>query len=154
MSGTATLSCTGAPTGAVCTVPASASFAANAPTTLGVSVSTTAPTMGFLRMPNFLPAPWVWATVLLGWVYCPTGEARVLVGNNRFDISQQCCCSFCSWHHAEVAVPLRKLAQHRLVPDSLQVTAASGATSQSVNLSLAGINWGGTKVTQSRWRTT
>jgi hypothetical protein len=75
ISGTATLTCSGAPTDAACMVPTNENISASAVTSLKVSVSTTSgTTTGDLRAPSFAPAPWVWATLLMGWAVLPGGK--------------------------------------------------------------------------------
>jgi len=72
--GTATLSCTGAPTGAICTLPASVNVSATTASPFTVSVSTTARTMA-AGMPKLLvPLRWVWALVLIGIVLPPSSR--------------------------------------------------------------------------------
>src|SRR5207245_470888 len=71
MSGTASLTCTGAPTGAKCSVPASEPFSATTPTTFNLTVTTTARTTGTLRRPTFAPVGWSWAFAMLGIVVLP-----------------------------------------------------------------------------------
>ena len=71
MSGSASLSCTGAPTGANCSVPASQQLSSTTPTTFNVSVTTTARTTGALHLPAFTPVTWLWAFAMLGIVVLP-----------------------------------------------------------------------------------
>ena len=79
MSGTASLSCSGAPAGATCSVPASQPFSATVPTTFHVNVTTTARTTGALRVPSFGVGTWMWSFGLLGMVILPgrSGRRRV-----------------------------------------------------------------------------
>src|SRR5271170_6068626 len=72
ISGAATLTCSGVPIDAACMVPTDENISASAVTSFKVSVSTTTgTTTGDLRAPNFTPAPWVWATLLMGWALLP-----------------------------------------------------------------------------------
>jgi hypothetical protein len=64
MSGTAALTCTGAPMGANCSVPASEPFSSTAPTTFSVSVTTTSRAVGALHPPIFSPVPWLWTLAI------------------------------------------------------------------------------------------
>lgn len=69
MSGTASLTCTGAPAGATCNVPASVAVSATSATTVSVTIATTARSATFFRVPNFLglgPALWLCALTLAG----------------------------------------------------------------------------------------
>ena len=71
LSGTASLSCTGSPTGANCSVPASEPFSSTVPATFNVSVTTTSRTVGALRLPAFAPVAGLWIFALLGMVVHP-----------------------------------------------------------------------------------
>jgi len=75
MSGTASLSCTGAPASATCSVPASLAFNATTPTTFTIKVITTARITAALPRPAFppassMPASWLW-TLSLGMLFVP-----------------------------------------------------------------------------------
>ncbi len=70
-SGTATLACSGSPTGATCTVPASVSVSATTASQFPVSVSTTAAMSGALVRQRFAPFPWLWAIGIFGVVILP-----------------------------------------------------------------------------------
>jgi hypothetical protein len=77
MSGMASLSCTGAPTGATCTVPAPETISATTAMDFNVSVTTTSRTMGTVRHNGLGPSHWLWALALIGWVLLPrTGTAK------------------------------------------------------------------------------
>jgi hypothetical protein len=71
LSGTASLSCTGSPTGANCSVPASEPFSSTVPATFNLSVTTTSRTVGALRLPAFAPVAGLWIFALLGMVVHP-----------------------------------------------------------------------------------
>ena len=71
VSGTATLSCTGAPKGATCTVPASVNVSATSASPVSVSVTTTSRTIGALSPGGLRPSPWLWAMAVLGLVMFP-----------------------------------------------------------------------------------
>jgi hypothetical protein len=71
LSGTASLSCTGSPTGANCSVPASEPFSSTVPTIFNLSVTTTSRTVGALRLPAFAPVAGLWIFALLGMVVPP-----------------------------------------------------------------------------------
>ena len=70
-SGTASLSCTGAPTGATCSLPASETLSATAPQTFSVSVATTSRTVGELHPYISAPVPWLWAVAVMGIIGWP-----------------------------------------------------------------------------------
>jgi hypothetical protein len=71
MSGTASLSCSGAPKGATCAVPSSQSFSASSPATFNVTVTTTAHTVAALHLSAFTPAAWFLSFGMLGMVVLP-----------------------------------------------------------------------------------
>jgi hypothetical protein len=73
MDGTATLSCTGAPRGVACNLPATAAISAAQATTFTVSVTSLAPSMGAFRRTPFRPAPWLCALFIVGWIVLPAG---------------------------------------------------------------------------------
>ena len=64
VAGSATFTCTGAPTGATCSVPASATVSATTASKVSVSVTTTARS-GLLPL-RFPPTTWLWALAALG----------------------------------------------------------------------------------------
>ena len=80
LSGAASLSCTGAPTGATCNVPASETLSAAQPTSFVVSVTTAAPKIGTLRLWG---TPWLWSLTMMGWVVVPAGMTRSLRWSRR-----------------------------------------------------------------------
>jgi hypothetical protein len=77
-SGSAAVSCTGAPTGANCAVPASETFSANVPVTFSVTVRTTSRTIGALHPPASAPTPGSWplAMTMLGIVVLPGTRSK------------------------------------------------------------------------------
>jgi hypothetical protein len=87
MSGTASLSCTSAPTGSTCSLPSTLAFNATTPTTFTVKVVTTARISAALSRPSlmtpasstrgsFTPASWLW-TLSLGMLFVPrTGASK------------------------------------------------------------------------------
>jgi hypothetical protein len=74
ISGTVALSCTGAPTAATCSVPATANVSATTPSTFKVSVNTMARSLALL-VPSHSEPGWMWAIGLLGLILLP-GAAR------------------------------------------------------------------------------
>lgn len=73
--GTASLSCTGAPAGASCSLPSSINLNASTGSPFTVSVTTTSRTMGMTHPMN-LPSRWLWATSLLFLLILPTGRGK------------------------------------------------------------------------------
>jgi len=70
MSGTASLSCTGAPKGATCSVPGPMAVSATQATAFTVSVTTPAP-QSALPPTDLRPSPRLWALAMMGWVVLP-----------------------------------------------------------------------------------
>jgi hypothetical protein len=69
LAGTASLACTGAPMGAVCSVPATVNISSTSAASLNVSVSTTSRTMAALRSPAFCHLGSLWAAALVGCMF-------------------------------------------------------------------------------------
>lgn len=84
VSGTAALSCTGAPATVTCSFPAGTtpSFSATNASTFTVNVTTT-PMMGSLRRANFSALPWLWAAVLMGTVILPNRQRAKSVSTRQ-----------------------------------------------------------------------
>jgi Right handed beta helix region len=76
ISGTALLSCSGAPTGATCSVPATEVLNATTATAFTVSVSTTSSTSSALRPLDVRRSPLLWAAFLVGFVVLPAMNTR------------------------------------------------------------------------------
>lgn len=74
ISGTALLSCSGAPKGADCIVPAAEALNATTATAFTVNVSTTSRTVGAVHPTYFRSSPWLWALTILGWALLPPTE--------------------------------------------------------------------------------
>jgi hypothetical protein len=137
LTGTASLTCTGAPAGAVCTIPATKNFSGSAATTFTVSVSTTSRMAETRPGPSATHIPWAWATLIMGWLVVPCGRVRKSAKKQSirrlpllpllvlFLIS--CGGSGSGGSSPGGTVPATY---------DLQVTATSGTTSQSTSLSL------------------
>jgi hypothetical protein len=76
MSGTASLSCTGAPRGAVCGVPATEQVSASTASNFTATVTTTSTGQASIRLHGFGTAPWVWAFSLLAFISLPRVTKR------------------------------------------------------------------------------
>lgn len=70
-SGVVNMTCTGAPTGATCSVPASVDVSATNVNDVSVNVTTTARTSAGLKPVQKEPLRWFWATAVLGLVGIP-----------------------------------------------------------------------------------
>ena len=71
VSGTATLTCTGAPMGADCSVPTSMSLSATLASIFKVTVSTTSRTTATLAPSRSQRSPWFWAVAIFGVIFLP-----------------------------------------------------------------------------------
>jgi Beta-propeller repeat len=71
ISGTASLSCKGAPTATKCSTPGTVSFSATSGTTFKVTVYTAASTMGKLGPSGFSRSPLLWAMAMMGCLVLP-----------------------------------------------------------------------------------
>jgi hypothetical protein len=76
MSGTVSLSCTGAPAGSTCTVPATETITATATTPFKVTVTTASGAKAVLQPMRLAPPRWLWAFALMGLVLLPAGAKR------------------------------------------------------------------------------
>jgi hypothetical protein len=79
MSGTATLTCTGVPVSASCSLPGTQAFNATTPTTFAINVATMARVTADLSRPTSMPirptpASWLW-TMALGMLFVPGARA-------------------------------------------------------------------------------
>jgi hypothetical protein len=75
-SGTTTLTCTGAPKGADCTVPATVDVSATLASPFPVTVTTTARTTAAVVRNSFARLSWFWALALIGIVMLPSALRR------------------------------------------------------------------------------
>jgi hypothetical protein len=85
ISGTATLSCTGAPLGATCKLPATIAVSATVATDFDLTISTTSRTISEIHPHGSSPMPWAWSianwsVAALGLVLWPRGNRSKLVG--------------------------------------------------------------------------
>ncbi len=85
ISGTAALSCTGAPKNATCSLPATENVDAITPATFTVTVTTTARSQGALRTPVTTRTSWLWAMGIMAIVLTSAGGTnRLRRGKVRF----------------------------------------------------------------------
>jgi hypothetical protein len=130
--GTASLTCTGAPTGANCSVPSTISVDASTVTTFSVTVTTTSRTVSSL--PQFISSPltWAWGAFFLGTI------VRLQMGHKRQSLLRLawvislaallCSCGGGGISSLPNGTPAGTY--------TLTVKATSGSMSQSVNLML------------------
>ncbi len=76
MSGSATLTCTGAPQGAMCSVPATATVSATTATSVQVSATTTSRTMASVNSRGMIRFGGVWAFLLIGLALVPAARRK------------------------------------------------------------------------------
>jgi hypothetical protein len=133
MSGTASLSCAGAPPAATCNLPATQAFTAAQATTFTVSVKTMAPSVGEFRPAGSRRSPWLWALVMMGWVFVPAGfgTKRLVRWRILGPLCLLLCVCLCSCGGS---------AESRGTPAgnySLMVTATVGNTVEQIPLTLS-----------------
>jgi hypothetical protein len=134
MSGTASLSCIGAPAGAVCSLPATEQVSASTASNFMASVTTTAPGQVAVRPRGFGNTPWVWAFALFGFIFLPrvTPRCTVLRALSLVPLFVLMLCS-CGGGGSNTT------PQNPGTPTgtyTLTVTATSGNTTQTQNLTL------------------
>ena len=138
MSGTASLTCTGAPTGAVCSVPATVPLNAASASTFNVSVTTTSrsPTTSYHRG----SARWLWALVIFGGLslFKASSAQQSTLSRLRFApllVLAAALCS-CGGSNSTSPTPTPNPNATPAGTYTLVVTAKSGTTTQTQNLTL------------------
>jgi hypothetical protein len=135
--GTASVTCSGAPTGAACMVPASVSVSATTASTIAVSVTTTSRS---LSIPLRIDGPWAWLfygslfafSILLFTAYLRRGKLRLAtIGALAVLALLVASCGGGGSSESGGNSSGTPAGTYTLI-----VTAASGATSQSVALTL------------------
>jgi hypothetical protein len=132
VSGTANLSCSGAPTGATCSVPSTVSLVANATTPFAVEVNTAARSSATLR-PS-CTAPWLvlWGITIMGAVFTAASKrTRPLLWASGMAILLLVAICSCGGGDPNSNSGSTPAGTYTLV-----VTATFGNTSQSTNLTL------------------
>jgi len=131
VAGTATFTCTGAPTGAACNVPASATVSATGASKISVSVTTTAHS-GLLPI-HLPPITWLWAFAALGclmaWMTSARSSPRL-----RWALVPLFAVVFCACGGGSNGGSSAEGTQAGSY--TIVVTAKSGSTTQSQNLTL------------------
>ena len=138
--GATSLSCTGSPRGASCSVPASENISATIPSNFAVSVTTTSRMIGALQIPGFTRSLELWAMLMIGWVILPTMPMarRPVLRRSCFLLVMMlivllCSCGGCG---NSSTVPMPNPNGTPAGTYTLTVTATSGTTSQSMVLTL------------------
>jgi hypothetical protein len=137
-SGTASLTCTGAPTGAACTVPGTVPLDATSASTFNASVTTTSRSaVGFNRRGS---APWLWALVIFACLtFFKTSSAkRTPLPRLRFAPLLVLGVAFCSCGGGSPAAPTPTPNPNGTPAGTytIVITAKSGTTTQTQNLAL------------------
>lgn len=135
LSGTASLTCTGAPVGATCNIPAAEVVSATQSTVFKGTVTTTGATMGTLGTTGFRLQPWLWALAVMGWVVLPARvQGTRLSRRHLFWLPPVLLMFLCSCS----GIPNGSSSQVTLAGTyTLTVTAKVGSTSEQMQLTLA-----------------
>jgi hypothetical protein len=139
MSGTGSLTCTGAPKGAVCSVPATVPIDASAASTFNASITTTSRLpVGFYRRGS---SPWLWALVIFGCVtFFRTKGTSARLPRARFASLLVLAFMLCSCgggsSNSTAPTPTPNPNGTPAGNYTLVVTAKSGTSTQTQNLTL------------------
>jgi hypothetical protein len=137
MAGTASLTCTGAPTGATCSVPATVTLSATTASALNVSVSTTARS-NVLFFPGD-PTPWFWALALLGCLALMKAASAQQSPRLRWRLAPLLALALCACGGGSSTPTPTPTPNPNGTPAgayTIVVTAKSGGTTQTQNLTL------------------
>jgi len=139
MSGQTTLTCTGAPKGATCTIsPASLNVSASSASSLTVTVTTTSRTMAFASPERTIRYSWLWATGIFGLLFIGAGRNRkkkIRVGGI---LSMLLLCLLCACGGSSSGGSSGGTNPNGTPAGTYQlaVTATSGGTTESLPLTL------------------
>jgi hypothetical protein len=138
MAGTASLSCSGAPTGATCSVPATVTLSATTASSFNVSVPTTSRSNVWL-LPSS-PTPWLWALALLGCLVLFKAASTQPSPRLRWRLAPLLAIAVCACGGGSSTMPTSTPTPH---PNgtpagayTIVITAKSGSTTQTQNLIL------------------
>jgi hypothetical protein len=134
MSGTASLTCTGAPTGAACSVPATMPLNAATPSSFKVSVTTTARSQVMFYPGG--PAPWLLALAILGCLALRRAASAQPYGRLRWRLVPLLAVVLCACGGGSSTAPSPTATGTQAGTYTLVVTATSGSTTQTQNLTL------------------
>jgi hypothetical protein len=133
MGGSASLTCTGAPSEATCSVPATESVNATTASKFNVSVSTTAGTQAAVGSRGLSSTALLWAFALLGCVFLPKGSSERSVLHVLYLVP---ILLLLLWSCGGGSTPPPQNVGTPAGTYTLTVTAVSGSTTQSQNLTL------------------
>jgi hypothetical protein len=135
ISGTAALSCTGAPTGATCSIPQSVTLSATTPSTFNVSVTTTARSGAWL--PRFDRLFWLWSLAILGCLATMTALGAAQSLKTRWRLVPTFALMLCACGGGSSPTPTNPTGSGTTAGTyTIVVTATSGSSTQSQNLTL------------------
>jgi hypothetical protein len=136
MAGTASLTCSGAPVGATCSVPATVPLTATTASALNVSVSAASRSNVW-----FFPTgttPWLWALAILGCLVLRKAASAQQFPRLRWRLAPLLALAFCACGGGSASTPTPTPNANGTPAGAytIVVTAKSGATSQTLNLTL------------------
>ena len=134
MTGTASLTCTGVPTGATCSVPAAVTLSASSASTFNASVSTTSRSHVWLY-PNG-PTPWFWALAILGCPVLMKAASNQQSLGLRWRLAPLLAVALCACGSSPTPTPTPNPNGTPAGAYTIVVTAKSGTTTQTQNLTL------------------
>jgi hypothetical protein len=141
-SGPVTLTCTGAPKGAGCTVsPATVNVSATAASPLTVAVTTTSRTVAAVMRSDMKPTPWLWGVALMGLAVLPTNRRASMKRRARrivrgLSLLLLLLSAACGGGGGSSNNPQENPNGTPVGTYTLTVTASSGAVQQSMLLTL------------------
>jgi Beta-propeller repeat len=134
MSGAGSLTCTGAPTGSVCSVPATLALSASSASTFNASVSTTS-----RSAVAFYPhgsAHWLWALAIFGCLTLSASPLQSSLSRLRLAPLLLLAVGLCSCGGGSTASPTPNPNGTPAGTYTMVITAKSGTTTQTQNLTL------------------
>jgi Beta-propeller repeat/Abnormal spindle-like microcephaly-assoc'd, ASPM-SPD-2-Hydin len=137
MTGTASLTCTGAPTGATCSVPATVPTQASTASTFYASITTTAGSNVWFFPSG--PAPWLWVIAFLGCLALWKTASTQTFPRLRLRFAPLLALALCACGGGSTIPPPIAKPNPNATPAgtyTIVVTAKSGATMQTQNLTL------------------
>lgn len=136
MAGPASLSCTGAPTGATCSVPANVLLSASTVSVFNATVTTTLRS-NVLFFPNGF-IPWLWALAILGSLICLEASSHQSSPTLHRRLAPLLALTLCACGGGSSPNPTHTIASNGTPAGAytIVVTAKSGTTTQTQNLTL------------------
>jgi len=134
--GAASITCTGAPTGSTCSVPGSVALSATTPSTLKVSVTTTARSGMWLL--QFEQPLWVWVLAIVGCLAFLVAANKTHPLRLRWGLAPMSALILCACGGGNSPTPTPNPTPTGTTAGTytIVVTAKSGSSTQSQNLTL------------------